>query len=207
MKERNNLQFGNGYSLKYFNFLYAIFIPGMIIGLISNFTSQQMDFVGNYNSNSELYYSVTANRILMFSLFLNIIINLIITHFRMVGNKRLFSIWFLSRIGIDFFVGLFVYSSLKEQFPNNTSIIDFADSKIFTAFVIFLILFIPHFLYLYKRLKKINNTLLVVDTEVNLDTMKVPLPNVIKLQKKYCGQCGALIETNKTNCNSCGYPY
>jgi hypothetical protein len=231
MSTNNTDQFGNGLSLKYFNFLSAVYIPFVVLGTMANISSLYSLYVVTYDSNSELFYSVGGNGTTVLFLGVNIFMNLIVAYHRLVGNKKSFVNSFLLRMVVDL-VGAFIIAGVySSQFPDYSS--DFYGSFIGSLFW-FIVIFIPNSIYFSKRTRTIeikdeqnaiNEPLTeTVDVSVYSENEAIesssvdntieetgsPIinenlePNVLSNKKMFCGQCGYKSENNQKYCMKCG---
>lgn len=91
IEQDKNKEFGNGLSLKFFNFLYNVLPVLNLIFLLFMSINSYSDFVNYFGSNLELYLTYFTMQYVLFNLFINYVLLGLTFYTRIKKNKVGFS--------------------------------------------------------------------------------------------------------------------
>ncbi len=143
--------FGNGHSMKFFNFLYKTFFFFFIVGLVLEVSSLTNSFIVDYKKDLPLFLSIWGNLSTLFLFVVLIVYNLVMTSAIIKKDKQKFSVLMVWRYPLATLFLVINYFMYVLQYPELSTIL--LPQTVFQSFIQ-LVLFIPIFIYLRKRMNK-----------------------------------------------------
>jgi len=152
---QQELQFGNGLSLKYYNFIHFVFIPAVVINAFYNLNSLLIYFSEESGLGGKMLVSTGVIWLLFFFYIVNLIMDGLAVSFIVKKDPWKFSFWFLVRYPVSLVGILTIPIVLSNLFPVTTQ--DAASSLALSLFTTVGI-FIPNYIYFSKRMKRPKDT-------------------------------------------------
>lgn len=143
--------FGNGHSMKFFNFLFKFFVFFFFLGTLMDASTIIKTYVTDYKSNSELFFSIWGNISTIIVLLIIIVYNIVTTKAIIDKDKQKFSVLFMWRyllVSVSLLTNYLVYVA---QYPALSQLLL---PQTILQMAMQLAFFIPIYIYLKKRMNK-----------------------------------------------------
>ncbi|KAF0223094.1 MAG: hypothetical protein FD133_607 [Erysipelotrichaceae bacterium] len=143
--------FGNGHSMKFFDFLYKTFFLFFIIGLVIEVSTLTNSFIVDYKKDLTLFLSIWGNISTLITFGSLTVYNLVITSAIIKKDKQMFSALMLWRYPLATIILVVNYLIYISQYPDLSPIIL---PQTLSQSIIQMGIFVPIYIYLKKRMNK-----------------------------------------------------
>jgi len=143
--------FGNGHSMKFFNFLFRTYIFFFIAGTIMDVSTLINTYVTDYKRDTALFVSIWGNISTILFLLILIIYNIVVTKAIIDQDKQKFSILTLWRYPLSALFMVINYLLYVTQYPALSPLLL---PQTLGLVMVQLAFFIPIYIYLKKRMNK-----------------------------------------------------
>jgi len=148
-----NPEFGNGLSLKYYNFVHFVFIPGVILNGIYSLTNL-LKIIGNPSGIYSAIAGTIVPWLMVFFYLVNVALDGLAVNYIVKKDPWKFSFWFLARFPISLVGNLVLPIVISSLFPEMTQAA--ASAMALSVFTV-AIVFIPQYIYFTKRMKRVQD--------------------------------------------------